>query len=169
MGCFSLKWKGMFVVLGEPWMLFLARRNLGSAAVWLEREATSWVTVHLPLAWEQDWFSIFHLQIFIGGNKAMLRFRNSSTPLAPMSDSAVVSLDLAINGFRYSLSVSNQFFSGGISHRRNYVSMALSVQPGCWVDRCKHGSAWGRLEEQIGAKEHFSNYNVPMNHLEILL
>lgn len=34
--------------------MFLAGRSLGSAAVWLRREATSWVAVDLPLAWEQD-------------------------------------------------------------------------------------------------------------------
>lgn len=53
MDCFSLKSKGMFVVPGRALhALFLARRASVQPPLWLGREATSWVAVPLPLAWE---------------------------------------------------------------------------------------------------------------------
>lgn len=171
---FSLKSKGMFVVPGRALSaLFLARRALVQPPLWLGREATRWVAAPLPLGWEQGWLSIFHLRMLIAGKVAMFQFRSSSTPSPQGIILAVacqdVSLDLGENGLSYRLSGSNLFFRGRPSAQwEGCVGGPWLLQTGCSVDRHTRESAGGRLGEHPGAKEHFSNYDVPVNDLEIL-
>lgn len=81
-----------------------------------------------------------------------------------------VSLDLGVNWLSYRLSGSNQFFRREDSAQGELcVGSPWLPLPSYRVDTYTHKSAWGSFREQIGAKELISNYNVPVNHLEILL